>query len=241
MARPRARAASREFTTEALLLRRVPTGDADDVVALFTERVGRVSAFTRGSRRSQKRFGGALEPLHTLRVQLEEHDGRELFTLKEATLARPRSVLLSQLDAMQAAGKALSWVRRATPARTPEPLLWQRLELFLDGLGQEGAATGRLLSAFGFGLLDAVGFGLLLGQCVVCGKPCPSGRRVQLDVARGGVVCQGCGGARIGVSAALRQRLVAAADGQLTVLLDEDTRLARELVELSLRLHAGVE
>ena len=53
-------------------------GEADAVVTLFTEAIGKVAAH--GPRGSQERagFAAALEPMHTMRVTLEERPGAEL-------------------------------------------------------------------------------------------------------------------------------------------------------------------
>jgi DNA repair protein RecO (recombination protein O) len=84
-----ARLSRQRLGCAALLLRRVPYGEADLVVTLFTEPLGRVAAVARSARRSSRRFP-ALEPMHLLRVGLELVPGRELGMLTEASLERPR-------------------------------------------------------------------------------------------------------------------------------------------------------
>ncbi|HEX5101745.1 MAG TPA: recombination protein O N-terminal domain-containing protein, partial [Polyangiaceae bacterium] len=81
MAVARARPQDSVRTTHALLLKRVEYGEADLVLTLFTERFGRISALARAARKSTRRFGGALEPMHTLEVALEERPKSELFML----------------------------------------------------------------------------------------------------------------------------------------------------------------
>ncbi|HEV8244483.1 MAG TPA: recombination protein O N-terminal domain-containing protein, partial [Polyangiaceae bacterium] len=65
MARART-AQAKTWDSEALVVRRVEYGDSDLVLGLFTQKLGRISALARGARRSQRRFGGALEIIHTL-------------------------------------------------------------------------------------------------------------------------------------------------------------------------------
>ena len=45
------------------------------IVTLFTEELGKIAALARGARKSSRRFAGALEPMHTLRVTLDERPG----------------------------------------------------------------------------------------------------------------------------------------------------------------------
>jgi DNA repair protein RecO (recombination protein O) len=204
----------RRIDTAALLVRAVPYGDADLVATFFTETDGKLAAIVRGARRSSKRFGGALEPMHELFVTLEDK-GKELTTLKEARIQRARVGLTSRLDAMDAAGRALRWVRHLCPARTPEPAAWEALRALLDALdrldatgegrGEGGAEVPLALAVFGFRLLAAVGYGLDLERCARCGRACPEGRAAYVDAGAGGLVCSSCGGARRTMSGELRR------------------------------------
>ncbi len=194
------------FGARSFLLSRVAYGEADLVVHLFTESLGKVSGLARGARRSQKRFAGSLEPLHTLVVELEEKAQGELLTLKGASIEKPRMGIVDSLDAMDAAGHALGWVRKASPQRTPEPLVFAALENLLDHLDRNPRPELRdaELIAFGLRLLDALGFGLELTRCVSCGKPCGDERSAWLSPERGGIVCRACGGGPLLLGAPLR-------------------------------------
>lgn len=241
----------------ALLVRSVAFGEADSIVTLFTETLGKASAVVRGARRSSKRFAGALEPMHTLVVALEDK-GKELLVLKESRLSRARVGLVSDLDAMEAAGQALRWVRHLCPPRTPEPGAFASLEVLLDaldraalaqqgGLAQEGgggarAATQGLLAAFGLGLLAEVGYAIELTRCVRCGRACPEGRAAYIDAAGGGIVCSSCGGARRQLGGPLRAIAVALQRGEpVAPLSRQDAAELVSLVEESLAVHADFD
>lgn len=243
MAAARVRLAAKTHATLALLVRKVDYGEADLVITLFTESLGRVSALARGARKSQKRFGGALEPMHTLRAQLDERPSSELFVLREARIELARTRILSTLERMEAAGRALGWVRRASPPRTPEPEVWRALALLLDRLDDASpTVSARMeLAQAGLWLLVAFGWGLDLERCVSCGKPCPNGQAALLDVARGGLVCKSCGGARIRLPGPLRERLSRAAAGAAGVLEPADVDAALDLVERGFRSHLGFD
>jgi DNA repair protein RecO (recombination protein O) len=226
------------------LLKRVEYGEADLVLTLFTERYGRISALARAARKSTRRFGGALEPMHTLELGLEERPKSELFALREAKIAIPRAGLIASLSRLEAAGRALSWVRRAAPPRTPEPELWLAIEELLDRLGSPdaGLEPRRLLAAAGLRILVTLGWGLDLERCVRCGKECPPGQLALLDPTHGGLVCRSCGGARTRLDGPTRERLArAAASGDPGPLAAEDAELALGLVEAVLKAHAGFE
>jgi DNA repair protein RecO (recombination protein O) len=147
--------------------------------------------------------------MHTLKIEVSKSARGDLHTLKDAQLLRPRTGLTSSLETLDAAGKALHWLRRAAPHETPEPHLWQAITLLLDELslpdGREHAPG--LLSAFGLRLLEVLGWGLNLHSCVSCGKPCPVGRAAWINPERGGLVCRECGGGPIRLSGEARQEM----------------------------------
>ena len=230
-------------TSRGLVLRRVEFGESDLIVMLFTPELGRVSALARGARKSTKRFGGALEPFFTLELRLEERPGSELMVLSEASIARARLGLLSELGRLEVAGRALGWIREAAPPRTPEPRVFALVEGFLERLsaGSATLSVERELAELGLSLLEEFGWGISFDRCVSCGKPCPPEKPGNVDPRRGGLVCQSCGGGRIRLRGEQRARFARAASGQVEVLLDDDVAVALDLVERVLKLHAGVE
>jgi DNA repair protein RecO (recombination protein O) len=244
-----ARIARASHQTSALLLRRVEHGESDLVLALFTRDLGRIPALARSARRSRKRFGGSLEPFHTLRIEVDEPTAAgELYQLREAQIETMRLGLTEDLERMDAAGRALAWVRAAAPPRIAEPEVWSAITSLLDRLNAANApASGTLgltgapralnpklvLAEEGMRLLSAFGWGLELERCVRCGRPCEEGKAALIDPVRGGLVCRACGGARLRVSGALRARLM------IPALEPEDVDVALDLVERALEAHAG--
>lgn len=225
-----------------MLVRAVAVGEADLVVTFFTRTDGKLSAMVRGARRSQKRFGGALEPIHGLAVRLADR-GREMCTLEEARLERPRTTLTSDLARMDVAGHALRWVRHLCPPRTPEPGVWAELVALLDALDRldAGMPPEGHLAAFGLRLLAEMGYALDLGACVRCGKPCPPGRPAFVDAARGGLVCMACGGARRAISGDLREAAVTLVTGGPVLLAAAAASELVELVEEAMAAHASFD
>lgn len=239
------RALRSRIRTEALLVRKAPFGDADAIVSLFTEERGMVSAVARSALRSSKRFP-SLEPMHLLRVGLDERVGAEIGVLAEAEIARARRVLTADLARLEAAGHALRWVRRAAPPQTPEPALWAVINAFLDDLDSpdDAAAAAALsptpqarLAGLGLRLLIAIGWGLDLERCVRCGRLCGGSSSAFVDPLEGGLVCRACGGARLLLRDGRRARFLAAAQGDDAALLGDDPTEAIALVEATLAAH----
>lgn len=226
--------------TDALVLRVVPYGEADAIVTYFTEELGKVAAIGRGARGSRKRLVGALEPMHTHRITVDERQHAELATLVESQLVLPRFRLIESLDGMEAAGQAMRWVRAGSPSRTREPVVWNELTSLLDRLDALEAEPWALLAGTGLRLLLAFGYGLDFDACVRCGRARPSEQSAYVTASAGGVVCRACGGARQKLDGALLGRLARALQGE-GELSAEDARIALPLVEEALTAHAGVE
>ncbi len=237
----RASSIAKTIVSKALLVRTVPYGEADLVVQLFTEGEGRLSAIVRGGRRPSRRVGGALEPFHTLVATLEDR-GTEMCTLKEARVVGVRARLVGSLDALEAGGRALRWVRHVCPPRTPEPAAWATLNSLLDGLdaAMNAEECARILAWAGLRLLVDLGYGLELERCVRCTKPCPEGRLALLDMAAGGLVCVSCGGGPLRVEAAVREAALAVLRaGTLPEL--EMARAIGPLVDAAMAAHADYD
>ncbi len=253
--------ATQSHETLALVLRRTPYGEADLVVSLFTKSMGRVSALARAARKSQRRFGGSLEPFNTLEARLEEAStGADLLKLTEARVVTARVHLLEHLPSMEAAGNFLNWIRHAAPEHTPEPTLWELCQSCLDEL--DAAARDRVrtspvasavrpasapppsstlsLASHGLRLLVACGWRLELERCVQSGVRCPEGKAAMVDPERGGLVSQARGGAPFSVTGPARRRLIAAQAGASNALTEADAELGLQLVERTLRAHAGL-
>jgi len=230
-------------TDTGLLLGKIDYRESDWVVTLFTERRGRVSALARGARRSQKRFGGVLEPMHTLTLALDERPTRDLMVLREASIDIPRTRLVARLDTLEAAGRALAWVRSSTPQHQRESLVYTSISELLDQLNQPSDARDpRLfLAEFGLCFLSALGFAIDFHACVRCGRACADGRAAYVDARKGGLVCRACGGASRKLEGPQRERFARASNGASCVLEQGDIDVALPLIEQALAAHTGVE
>ncbi len=235
--------------SEALVVRAVEFGEADVVATLVTEQAGKVSAVARGARRGSHRLGGALEPVHTVAVLLDDKGG-DLATLKEARIVRLRAGVTASLEALEAAGVALRWARHLFPPRTPEPEGFRVLVELLDALDALGPSAAPrspslALAHAGLAMLSAVGYGLELERCVICERSCPLRRSACVDPVRGGLVCRACGGATTVWSSETRDMalaLVSASPDGLAGSGDNvSARAILGVVDRAMAAHAGFE
>jgi DNA repair protein RecO (recombination protein O) len=226
--------------SSALIVRSLTYGEADIIATLLTETHGKLSAVLRGGRKSKKRAPGGLEPFHTTEVRLEDRGG-ELLTLRNSRVVRVRAGILGSLEALDAAGVLMRWLRHLCPLRHPEPAAWATATALLDALDERPKDPRARLAKAALRLLSDVGYGLELEQCVSCGRPCPENRPACIDPPRGGLVCQRCGGAPTVLSPEVRRVAVAAQRGQDPPLADEQTEAILALVDAVMSVHGDFE
>lgn len=183
--------ARESLTTEALVLRSVPYGDADLIVTLYTRVRGRLSALARAARKSTRRFSGALGLFTLSSVQLRGRSGGDLWTLQGADAVQSFATLAHDMGAFAHASYATELARELTAAEQPdEHILDLLLELYQ--LLQADGPHPQVLRSFELTLLDILGLAPVLDRCVGCGSEDVDGRGVVLDAARGGVSCARC-------------------------------------------------
>ena len=181
--------------------------DSDRIVTLLTEGYGKISALARGARKSQRRFGGALQPYVLMNAHFRPGRG-ELAHLERVSVDQSFHGILRSLEAIGAAGAALAVIRERVPDHEPEPLVFDAAVRFLTAL-HGGAPPEEALLSLQIRVLAVLGFAPTLDRCVRCGKMPAQGRSASFDAARGGIVCRACGGGRLVLSAEALRRWVA--------------------------------
>jgi hypothetical protein len=111
----------------------------------------------------------------------------------------------------------------------------------LNGTDPALPSARRTLAAHGLWLLGACGWRLELEHCVESGERCPEGKSALIDPARGGLVSRARGGAGLRLSGAARQRLIETQARQAQLLDESDVDVTLQLIEGSLRAHAGLQ
>ncbi len=178
--------------------------------------------------------------MHLLRVSLDERDHSDLALIIETSIAHPRLHLVESLAAMEAAGRALRWLRTVVPPSIREPRLYATINELLDALNDplRGHPDAQLATG-GLRLLTDIGFALVLDRCVRCGRVCPMDAPSCLDPLFGGLVCRNCGGARLVVRPDLRARIEAAVAGDNNAIQNDDARIVIDLVDAVITAHAA--
>lgn len=178
--------------TRALLLKQVDTGEADRVVTLLTEDLGKVSAIARGARRSRKRFGAALSLFVLAEAELRSRTTSSLHVLTGYQALEIHPGIGRDIAAITHASYATELVEALSPKGHPEPALFELLLEMYALLAREPPTSERL-RVFELRLLTEAGLAPQMATCVACGRDVfTEPERLGMDVGRGGVVCGEC-------------------------------------------------
>lgn len=183
MARPRT------YTTEGIVLKHMPLGEADRILTIYTPGLGKLRAVARGVRRPKSRMAGHLEPLTRVRVSVSE--GRSLDHIGEAETLRSYRRLREDLELVSKAMYLADLVDSFTVDRSPSAALFDLLAGSLARL-ESGNKADQVLRYFEIQLLRTSGFGPELGECVECRSALEPASHL-FSPATGGLLCDACG------------------------------------------------
>src|SRR5436190_5285771 len=135
-------AGGRSYKTEAVVLRSLKLGEADRILHLYTLERGRVGAVAKGIRRTKSRFGGRLEPLSHVRLQLHQGSG-ELQTVTGADLVTSHAAAREQPYRLSVGLIGAEAMLRLFTEQERNDRAFAALTRFLDVLDERGARSTR--------------------------------------------------------------------------------------------------
>lgn len=217
-----------EIRLTAIVLRRVDYGESDRIVTFYTRERGKVAAFARAARKSQKRFGGALEPFHRLTLAARDRRG-DLLSLASADIARGRAAISAELDLISRGSYLTELLAEATREHEAHAELFDLVDAGLDVLA--GAPFAQLdrtrrdgwLLAFELKLLALAGYRPYLTSCAECGEEAGEADRYRFVAERGALYCGShAHGQGVAVALDLARQLDASIAADVAVLGEYD-------------------
>jgi DNA repair protein RecO (recombination protein O) len=191
----------------AVILGTTDYRETDRLVTLFTRELGRVRGVARGAKRSQRRFGGALELFARIDLHIVPSEG--LCRLQSADVVSIFPGIRGDLERIALAGYACELADCLTPEGVPYPRLFRLLTACLEHLDTAPASLADR-RFFEINLLNILGYRPPLDTCGRCDDTIIGAD--PLFVGAGGhLLCGRCGGDQRRISgatvASLRQAL----------------------------------
>ncbi len=181
------------YRDRGIVLRTKSLRDADRHYVIYTERHGKIVVLAKGSRRGKSKMSPHLGTFGVVDLMIAK--GRIIDRLAGAGLAESCRAILTSLPKTALSQGFLLAVDTMTKRDLPDERLFALIREFLLTLdaAPEPEPGGRSLAfdCAAAKLMDLLGFGLELGECVSCRAPLvPEGNVV--NVARGGAECASC-------------------------------------------------
>ena len=148
--------------TRGIVIKRVNFGEADRILTVFTERLGKIKVLAKGVRKITSKIAGSLEPYNLL--DLELHQGKTFYTVTSVQIA----------ECLDCDGKIGTSSRAVYLAEIIDKLFQEdeknirAFEIFTNCLRSIGSSNELLLRLFELQILEEAGFKPDLFYCSKC-------------------------------------------------------------------------
>ena len=180
------------YRDQGVVLRTYRLGEADRIVVIATRTSGKVRAVAKGVRKTKSKFGGRLEPVSHVALQL--YEGRDLDIVTQAEVIDHFRAIREDLERLTKATTLLEAVDQVAQEGEPNARLYTMLVGALRSLATDDSPL--LVPAFFWKLLALEGAQPILDECASCGAASGDGdggvELVAFDLADGGTLCRNC-------------------------------------------------
>jgi DNA repair protein RecO (recombination protein O) len=180
---------SREYQTEAIIIKKTKLGEADRILTMYTPGLGKIQGVAKGVRRPKSKLSGHLELLTYTQVTLTQ--GHNLGTITGSQTINSFTPLKTDLWLTSYGLYVIELVNQFTAEHVVDEKLFK---LLLDTLQNLCQTNNRelLLRYFELHLLNEAGYRPQLQECVTCHKilePVANSFCARI----GGTLCPTCG------------------------------------------------
>jgi len=178
--------------TDAVVLHAFDYSETSRILRLATREAGVQSVLARGARRSQRRFGSALDLFAEGSAQLYTKVGRDLNTLAGFDVSRARPALATDLERFAGASAVAELVLRFG-RDDAQPGLYDALVGALDEVADASPEHAREAALAGaWRLVAELGFAPSVDVCSACHADVARDDTAMFSHPAGGVLCARC-------------------------------------------------
>lgn len=183
--------------TLALVLSRQAYRESDSLVTVYTRDFGKLSLIARGTKKTQSKLAGHLEPLTMAEIMIV--GGKGLDYIGSAVTRQAYLNLKADLNKLYYAGRAINLFRRLVKENQADERLFFLLAAWLEIIdGHVVSQTifsqeaGELFFAFfAWKLLAELGYRPEMSACLTCRQIVSPGGNY-FNLKSGGIVCRDC-------------------------------------------------
>ncbi len=183
-----------QFSSPAILIRRLDYGDYDLIITFLTQQQGKITAIAKSAKRSTKRFAGVLELFSLLDIVVSGKRGKGLPVLTEASLSKPLGNIRSDIKKTAYASYWAELVNDSLEDDKPQTSVFRLLAYALTAMDGDQMPDEVLSILFQMRLLTLSGLCPNLNFCCTCHSDMAAAdqNQINVDLAKGGLVCESC-------------------------------------------------
>lgn len=171
------------------MIRSIDYGESDRIVTVLSSEAGKISLIAKGARKTESRFGAALELLTLSEFIYYDREG--LKTLSQADIIEPYSELKGDYERLSCALRCARWVHRLLEDDHTEERVFTLFRRLLEALSSEDGTLALYEVAFKLKLLTGLGLAPTLDRCTACGR---TPKQSWFSMEKGGLLCERCHG-----------------------------------------------
>ena len=153
------------YKEQGIVLRTMNLGEADRIVTILTQGIGKVRAVAKGVRKTKSRFGARLEPF--THVDLLLYEGRELDIVTQADIISPFAQIRADYGRFVAGEMILEAAEKIIEERERNTRMFMLVLSALRRLCEPDADAPTVADAFLLRLTSLAGFSPSLTACAV--------------------------------------------------------------------------
>jgi DNA repair protein RecO (recombination protein O) len=183
-----------DFSTPAILLRRINFGDYDLIITFFTLNKGKLSVIAKSAKKSTKRFSGILELFSVLQIVVSAGSRKGLPVLQEAVLQHPFANIRADIKKTAYASYWAELINEWMEDGVKHVQLFRLFRFVLEQLDDGNIPDPALSILFQMRFTKLSGHSPNLRQCCVCRTSLDKIKtnKILFDHKRGGLLCPGC-------------------------------------------------
>ena len=174
------------FKTSAIILKKYPFGEYDEIIHMFSSDYGKIKTFAKGARRPKSELRGKFEPFYEITALFSS--GKNFEIVSQAEIVNCRGGIMKDLESLSCGFYFLELTEQMLPYMSPDSKVYLYLGKILNYIDINKPDGIFILSALYY-FLGFCGISPSLDTCVKCGS---KSEFVCFDPVNGGNICPAC-------------------------------------------------
>lgn len=173
--------------TSGIIIKRSNFGEADRILTILTNRLGKIKAMAKGVRKIKSKMAGSLEPY--MLVDLQLHEGKTFFIVTGASIIEEYKNIHSRIKKTAQAYFVGELIDKFLEEHQKADVIFEISQQVFSAI--ENDEKDLVISAYQLKIVEAAGFKPELYECIHCKEKLSAGENFW-DHIEGGVICRTC-------------------------------------------------